>query len=124
MRETLVTDRQRLIDSVNDIYNRVIPLDEITEWKKDIKALDQQISYINQRLDREYNRLKRERGYIHCYYPEIDTISEMVFYSGFSWTKFFKDCKYTADYNKSSGVIYVVSPNGKKTRIRKIGRDE
>lgn len=124
MRETLVADRQRLIDSVNDIYNRVIPLDEITEWKKDIKALDQQISYINQRLDREYNRLKRERGYIHCYYPEIDTISEMVFYSGFSWTKFFKDCKYTADYNKSSGVIYVVSPNGKKTRIRKIGRDE
>lgn len=124
MRETLVADRQRLIDSVNDIYNRVIPLDEITEWKKDIKSLDQQISYINQRLDREYNRLKRERGYIHCYYPEIDTISEMVFYSGFSWTKFFKDCKYTADYNKSSGVIYVVSPNGKKTRIRKIGRDE
>ena len=58
MRETLVADRQRLIDSVNDIYNRVIPLDEITEWKKDIKALDQQISYINQRLDREYNRLK------------------------------------------------------------------
>lgn len=124
MRETLVADRQRLIDSVNDIYNRVIPLDEITEWKKDIKALDQQISYINQQLDREYNRLKRERGYIHCYYPEIDTISEMVFYSGFSWTNFFKDCKYTADYNKSSGVIYVVSPNGKKTRIRKIGRDE
>lgn len=135
MREThydkLVADRQRLIDSVNDIYNRVIPdcrregeLDEITEWEKDIKALDQQISYINQRLDREYNRLKRERGYIHCYYPEIDTISEMVFYSGFSWTKFFKDCKYMADYSKSSGVIYVVSPNGKKTRIRKIGRDE
>lgn len=27
-------------------------------WEKDIKALDQQISYINQRLDREYNRLK------------------------------------------------------------------
>ena len=126
--DKLVADRQRLMDNADDICKRVIPecrregaFDEVKLWEKDLEIIKKLICENNERLNKEYDRLKKKNGYIYCYYG-TGIIDELVFFSGFSWTKFFKKCKCEADYSQTYGIIYVVSPNGKKTKIRKIGR--
>lgn len=127
--DKLVADRQRLMDNADDICKRVIPeceregaYEEIELWRKDLEIITKLIRENNKRLNKEYDRLKRKNGYIHCYFYGVDVISEHIFFSDFSWTKFFRECKFLAEYSQTCGVIYVVSPNGKKTKIRKVGR--